>query len=131
MLQNVGWASYPERTAIEHRRVDHGGAHILVAESLLNGADVLAPFQQVCRERMAEGVAAGRLGHTGLEDSPLHRPLHHARIEMVAALGTGFPVAPAVLLGKHPFPGHLPASAFIARWRPREWCNSPGTPTPA
>jgi len=24
-LQNVGWASYPKRTTIEHRRVDHGG----------------------------------------------------------------------------------------------------------
>jgi len=31
-LQNVGWASYPERTAVKHMRVDHGGAHILVAE---------------------------------------------------------------------------------------------------
>ena len=31
-LQNVGWASYPKRTTVEHRGVDHGGAHILVAE---------------------------------------------------------------------------------------------------
>ena len=31
-LQNVGWASYPEWTAVEHMRVDHGCAHILVAE---------------------------------------------------------------------------------------------------
>jgi hypothetical protein len=62
---------------------------------------------------MAEGMTACRLRHTGLEDSPLHRPLHHARIEMVAALGTGFPVAPAVLLGK--LPGPLPASASIAQ----------------
>jgi hypothetical protein len=27
-LQNVGWSSYPERTAVKHRRVDHGGAHM-------------------------------------------------------------------------------------------------------
>jgi hypothetical protein len=53
---------------------------------------------------MAEGVAAGRLRYTGLEDSPPHRLLHHARIEMVAALGTGFPLAPAVLLGEDPLP---------------------------
>ena len=51
---------------------------------------------------MAEGVAAGRLCHTGLEDTPLHRLLHHARIEMVAALGTGFPVVPPVLLVEDP-----------------------------
>ena len=31
-LQNVGWASYPEWTTVEHMRVDHGGAHILVPE---------------------------------------------------------------------------------------------------
>ena len=49
-------------------------------------------------------MAAGRLSHTGLEDSPLQRLLHHARIEVVAALGTGFPVAPAVLLGEDPLP---------------------------
>ena len=36
--------------------------------------------------------------------SPLHRLLHHARIEMVAALGAGFPVAPAVPLGEDPLP---------------------------
>jgi hypothetical protein len=53
---------------------------------------------------MAEGVAAGRLRYTGLEDSPLHRLLHHARIEMVAALGTGVPAEPAVLLGEDPLP---------------------------
>ena len=31
-LQNVGWASHPERTAVKHMRVDRGGAPILVAE---------------------------------------------------------------------------------------------------
>jgi len=53
---------------------------------------------------MVEAAAAGRLRYTGPEDSPLHRLLHHARIEMVTALGTGFPVAPAVLLGEDPLP---------------------------
>ena len=53
---------------------------------------------------MPEGVAAGRLRHTGLEHSPLNRLLHHTLIEMVAAVGSGFPVAPAVLLGEDPMP---------------------------
>ena len=59
--------------------------------------DVLAPFQHVCRERLAEGVESGRLRHTGIEDSLLHRLLHPARIEIVAALGNGFPIALALL----------------------------------
>ena len=66
--------------------------------------DVLAPFQHVFRERLAEAVAAGRLHYSGLEHSLLHCLLHHARIEIVAALGTGLPVAPAVLLGEDPLP---------------------------
>ena len=49
-------------------------------------------------------MAAGRLRYTGLEHSHLHCLLHLARIEMVAALGSGFPVAPAVLLGDDPLP---------------------------
>jgi hypothetical protein len=53
---------------------------------------------------MAEGVAAGRLRYTGLEDSSFHRLLHPARIDMVLALGTGFPVAPSVLMGEDPLP---------------------------
>ena len=41
-----------------------------MAQQLLNGADVLAPFQQVCRltwpkASVAEGVAAGLFGQPG------------------------------------------------------------------
>ncbi len=43
----------------------------------------------------------------------LHRLLHHARIEMMAALGTGFPVAPPLLLGEHPLPRPLPIGVWV------------------
>jgi len=36
--------------------VDHGGAHILVAEQFLDGADVVAILEEVGGKRMAEGV---------------------------------------------------------------------------
>ena len=81
----------------------------------------------MCRERIAEGVAAGRLRHTALEDSPLHRFLHHARIEMVAALGTGFPVASAVLLGEAPLPRPFTLRDRILFWA-REMGGLPARP---
>ena len=43
---------------IEHVRVDHRGLHVRVAEQLLHGADVVAVFEQVRREAVAEGVRA-------------------------------------------------------------------------
>jgi len=74
---------------------------------------------------MAEGVAAGRLRYTGREDSPLHRLLHHARIEMVAALGTGFPVTPALLLGEDPLPRPFTLrDRILLRAKEMEWIDS-------
>jgi hypothetical protein len=45
LLHKIGRAAHPERAAVEHMRVDHGGFHVLVAQQLLNGADVLAPYK--------------------------------------------------------------------------------------
>lgn len=39
----------PEQTGVDPKCVDHGGAHSLVAEQILNGADELARSQQVFR----------------------------------------------------------------------------------
>lgn len=87
-LQKIRGAPYPQWAAVEHMGVDHGGAHILMAQQLLDGADVLAPLQQVGGKRVPEGVAAGLLGYPSLGDGSLHRLLHHARVQMVAALVT-------------------------------------------
>jgi hypothetical protein len=92
-------------------RIDHGGAHILVDEELLDGADVLAPFQQVCRERMADGGDGGpgyripfrARGSAG--GIPIARPTHGWR------WGTSGPGHTAVAPGPNPQPGHLGASS--------------------
>lgn len=41
--------------------IDHCGLHIAVTQQLLNRPDVGFLLQQVCSERMAEGVAGGWL----------------------------------------------------------------------
>jgi hypothetical protein len=108
-LQNVGWASYRELTKVKHMRVDHGGAHILVAEKLLDGADVLAPFQQVCREGWRKVWQLAAFATPAPRTARFTAFCTTLGIEMVAALSTGFPVAPAVLLGEYPLSGPLPA----------------------
>ena len=44
----IGRAADPEKAAVQHLRVNHGGLHVLVAQKLLKGADVLAQ-PQPCR----------------------------------------------------------------------------------
>jgi hypothetical protein len=43
LLHKIGRAAHPERAAVEHMGIDRGGFHVLVAQQLLNGADVQVP----------------------------------------------------------------------------------------
>jgi len=52
-LQRIERASHGAATELENVRVDHGGAHVAVAEQFLHGADVVAGLQQMRGERMA------------------------------------------------------------------------------
>ena len=52
-------AAHPVPAAIERAGGDHGCFHILVTEKLLEGANIVAVFQQMGREAMAESGAAG------------------------------------------------------------------------
>lgn len=45
------------RAFVEDMSVDHGGFDVAVAEEFLNGSDVVAVFDEVGGEGMAEGVA--------------------------------------------------------------------------
>ncbi len=70
MLHKICRPAHAERAAVEHFAANHSGLHIQMAQQLLNGAVILAPFQQVCRltwpkASVAEGVAAGLFGHPG------------------------------------------------------------------
>ena len=53
----VQWAAYRQSTAMQDVGVDHGGADVLVAEELLYSADVIACFEEVSSEGVAQGVA--------------------------------------------------------------------------
>ena len=61
LLQKVCGAAHAKRATIQHVCVDHRSLHITMPHQFLDGADVLAAFQQVCGKRVAERVGGGRL----------------------------------------------------------------------
>lgn len=69
--------------AIEHMGVDHGRADIAVAEKLLNGANVVSVFHEMCRERMPKGVAARGFGDSRLEAGVSEGPLQHGLVKVM------------------------------------------------
>ena len=66
--------------------VDHRRGHVLVAEQLLDGADVVARLRQVRREGVAERVATHMLDNAGPADSLLDRPLHQGLMKVMPPL---------------------------------------------
>ena len=63
------------RSAIEDVDVYLRGGYVPVPEEFLHGEDVVAVFQQVGGEGVAEGVGAGALGDAGMPDRVSDRPL--------------------------------------------------------
>ena len=59
-------------TLVEHVRVDHRRADIAVAQQFLDRPDVMARFEQVRRERVAQGVARCRAWDPRSTDGVLH-----------------------------------------------------------
>ena len=58
----VGGAADAGGASVEDVGVDHGGRHVAVPEQLLDGADVVAGFEEVGGEAVAQGVAGDPLG---------------------------------------------------------------------
>ena len=66
--------------------VDHGGRDVAVAEELLDGADVVAGFEEVGREAVAEGVAGRRFGEARRADRLVEGALEDGFVESRGAL---------------------------------------------
>jgi hypothetical protein len=118
-VHNLGRTEYPWWYWVERMAIEHGCAHVLMAQQFLDRADFLDAFQEMRGKGIAKGVAAGRFGCAGL--GTLHGLLHHTRTEIMAALRGRFPVNPSFLLGS-PRASTAAFSAMAARsstwWRP-------------
>jgi hypothetical protein len=82
--------------------INHCGSDIPVSQKLLDCPDVVAGFEEVCRERMAERVAGRAGGQAGFDHSVADGSLDEGFINMVASLLAGLRVPPPVFLGGRP-----------------------------
>src|SRR5687768_1082442 len=64
--ETIDGAAHAERTAIEDVRVHHRRAHVGMVQQLLHGPNVVAILEQMCRERMPEGVWPDTFDDAGL-----------------------------------------------------------------
>ena len=64
--------------------IDHCCPDVLMSEEFLHSTDIIALFQEVGSERMAERVAASRLRDSRPEDSGFDGPLEEAFIDVVS-----------------------------------------------
>ena len=79
-----------EDVGVDHRRLD-----VLVAEQLLNSADVVAGHQQMSGEGMPHGVAADPLVDPGVANGLFDRAVDHGVVEMVSADDPGLGIGAA------------------------------------
>src|SRR5690606_1490975 len=99
--------------AVEDVGVDLGGGDVLVAEQLLDGAQVVAVLEQVGGERVAQGVAGGRLGDARAAHRRLHRPLQQALLVVVPAHHAATRIDAAPARREHVLPAPLARGADI------------------
>lgn len=69
------------------------------------GANVVAGFQEVRGEAVAEAVAGSTLADAGFTDCGVKRALEHGFVKVVAAQIAGVSVAVVTCCGEQPLPG--------------------------
>src|SRR5665811_2136111 len=92
-------AAHATTAPVQDMGVDHRGAHILVAEKLLDDANVVACFEQLRGGGMAERVAPGTLGNAHLAHGSSNRALRRCLVDVVLA------PSPALRFLRRPFWG--------------------------
>jgi hypothetical protein len=113
LSERVERAAHALAAALEDVGVDHRGAHILVAEELLDRADVVTALEQVRGEGVAQRVAGRVLGDAGALDGVLDGALDDRWVDVMAALAARAAVGPAPLLREYPLPAPLEGGARV------------------
>src|SRR6266567_8275370 len=106
-------ASHATAAAVEDVRIDHGRGDVAVAEEFLDGPDVIAGLEEVRGERVAQGVAARRLGESGLAGGQFDESLEHGFVQVMAAALAGLRVDIGAGRGEDPLPAPLARGAGV------------------
>lgn len=87
-----------------HVQIDFSGVHVLVAEQVLDAAQVSATFQQMRGETMPQGMTGDPLFNACLTCRIADRPVVNLLVQMMPALGVGFGIGRDLACGKQPEP---------------------------
>jgi hypothetical protein len=109
----IQWAPDRQAAAVEDVGVDHGGLDVLMAEEVLHGPNVIAVFQEMGGEGVAEGVASDALSDVRAAGGECDGLLDGAAAGVVAALDAGPRVFRNVTGGEHVLPDPLPAGGRV------------------
>ena len=84
-LQAIKRTANAGRTHITDVRVDHGRADVMMAEQFLNGANIMASFEQVGGEAMPKRMTNSRFRQFGCFDGLIKRLLNGRLMNMVTS----------------------------------------------
>lgn len=126
MSQGVGGAADGTSAAAQDVGVDHRGADVAVAEQLLDRADVVAVFEQVGREGVAQRVAGDALGNAGCRAGAADGALEHGLVQVPAPDLSGRPLRMRPRGGEEPLPRPLEVRERVLAGQ----SVGNGTPTP-
>jgi hypothetical protein len=104
-MESVEGAEDASPAPVEDVGVDHGDGDVAVAEELLDGADVVAGFEEVGGEGVPEAVGGDVLGDPGEGRAQLDGSLDDGLVEVVAAGLSGAGVKVGAGRGEEPLPG--------------------------
>ena len=117
---SVERAADGQAAALQDVGVDHGGLDVLVAEELLDRADVVVVLQQVGGEGVAEGVAGHALVEAGgtwrLTDSALQAAFVEVMAPRLAGAGVSRELRGGEDVLPDPFAGRVATWPSTARW---------------
>ena len=100
----IEWASHGQPASLQDVCVDHRRFQVLVSEEILDGADVVAGFEQVGGERMAQRVAGGAFGQAGGSGGAGHGALQAGGAEVMPGEAAGARIASEAAGGEDELP---------------------------
>lgn len=115
-------AAHRARPTAQDVGIDHRGLHILVAQKLLHGANIIASLKQMRRKAMAKRVAGDALLDTSLLSRPPDGFLHPTFVSMMAHHTPGTRIDRAPARWNHILPEPLMAGG---RQFPRQGIGQP------
>ena len=87
-LSLVQRAAHAQRSFLQHVRINHRRFYVLVPQQFLDSANIVARFQQVRGEGVAESMGRNRFDNAAGPGCGAHGTLQRGVISMVAVLFT-------------------------------------------